>query len=113
MLILAVVASCATPELWQRTDPTEYVRVSTEDITEEELIAKGLTYLSSEDGEFFYVGKSLIEKLGDYTLRLLGTPIAVALDAAMILVVGTVSMTIDDAIHKARQKCMMDPDCHL
>ena len=54
-----------------------------------------------------------IEKLGDYTLRLLGTPIAVALDAAMILVVGTVSMTIDAVIHKARQKCRMDPDCHL
>jgi len=87
--ILVITISCATPALWKRTEPTEYIVLSSEDASEEELRKKGVAYTLSDDGKFYFVEKSAISTFGNYALRLFGTPAAIALDAALGVVVGT------------------------
>ena len=87
-IVIVTTISCATPALWKKTDPDECVSVSAEDITEEELQEQGLAYFVSDDGMHYYVDKSFTTKFRDYALRVLGTPVTVALDAVLVVVVG-------------------------
>ncbi len=89
-LMIVTMVSCATPALWKRTNPGEYVSVSAEDVTEGELREQGLAYFVSDDGMHYYVEKSFTTKFRDYTLRVFGTPVTVALDAVLFVVVGAV-----------------------
>jgi hypothetical protein len=50
-------------------------------MTEAALIEDGFTYTKDDERQFYYVEKSSREKFGNYTLRILGTPVAIAADA--------------------------------
>ena len=84
-----------TKDLWGGTDPNHKAWIDVEEITEEELKARGVPYrrYSTEKMDGFIVEKSDREKLKDYTYRALGTPVTLAADAAVaagaaIVVVG-------------------------
>lgn len=80
MALLAV--SCATPALWDATNPNLYVKASADNISTNELAAKGIKYRVGKVSGDIYIPKSQMRKMGDYTIRVLGTPVAATLDAA-------------------------------
>ena len=78
--------------LWDAADPHEYVVVSRDEITEEELQEKGLDYEVSEEWNVYYVEKNVLQKTRDYIYRSFATPVTVTVDVAMpLLVIGGVS----------------------
>jgi len=83
-IVLITAVSCATPALWERTDPTEYIRVDSEVVSEEELREQGLLYVKFEESGSYHVEKDSARKARDYALRLFGTPVTIAVDAALI-----------------------------
>lgn len=85
VLALLVLASCTTTYLWNETDP--YVLVSQKDITETELLARNLNYVRDDQFGVFFVQKQALEKYTDYAIRVVGTPVTVAVDAATTIVV--------------------------
>ena len=87
LLIPLLCVSCATPYLWEVTDPHSYVVISYDDITREELDAQQINYVAKEDYRVYFIEKSRWRKMGDYTLRSIGTPVTVALDAALVVTV--------------------------
>lgn len=88
---LAILTSaCATKALWEATDPAEYVSVPQTDVSEAELRERGIDYRRDDTQGLYYVEKSNIRRLGDYSIRFFATPITVALDAVpAIVVIGT------------------------
>lgn len=82
-----LLVSCATPALWQATDPHEFVAVSRSKTNEEELKARGLQYRVDEQRNLVYVEKTKLRKSKDYVIRALATPVTVALDAATTIAV--------------------------
>jgi hypothetical protein len=86
LLCTALCSSCCTKALWQATDPNEYVEVSFKNMTEAELKAKGLHYYRDETQNLFYVEQNSKQKVGNYTRRTLGIPVAVATDALIGLI---------------------------
>lgn len=87
ILIAAQLSSCATPALWRKTDPSSYIVMSSDVITEEELHKRGAKYIKNEQAAVFYVKKSDFDKFADYTYRTIGTPITVVVDAAIVVLV--------------------------
>ena len=87
LLIPLLCASCATPYLWEVADPRDYVVISYDDITREELDAQQISYVAKEDYRVYFIEKSRWRKFGDYTLRSIGTPVTVALDTALVVTV--------------------------
>ena len=84
---------CATQGLWQNTSPTERIYIDHTETTEEALKAAHVKYTRCQDpiSDGFLVEKSQDRKLRDAVLRVIGTPIAVAIDVATVaLVVGIV-----------------------
>jgi hypothetical protein len=82
-----------TCRLWEDTNPQEMVWISAAAVTEEQLREKGVEYSEENRREFkgFLVEKSQCDKLKDYHLRLLGTPVTLAIDAAVtVTVVGVI-----------------------
>jgi hypothetical protein len=89
IILTTLIMSCATTKLWEITDPHKYVEISRADIAEKELIDKKVQYYKDEQKGVYYVEKSGAEKLQGYVLRILATPITIAVDAAtVILVIG-------------------------
>jgi len=86
MLLVVVAVSSCTEELWKKTNPKEYVRVDSSELTEQVLQSKGIAFERDPDGTL-YMEKSDLRKLADYTLRAFGTPVTIALDAATAVVV--------------------------
>ena len=89
LLIVFLGSSCVTKALWDHTNPKEYVEIGFDEITEKELIDRGVRYERHDVRDVFYVEKSSLQKLGDYTIRAIGTPFTIVLDAT-----GTVLMII-------------------
>jgi hypothetical protein len=88
--VLAGALSCATPYVWERTDPREYVALPATDEHRARLAARHLNFVEDPDREALYAEKSDLRKLQDYTVRALAIPFAVTLDAVgVVLVVGT------------------------
>ena len=85
ILLAALMASCATTALWESTDP--YVVMKQGEITEDELRAQGRTYERDDLFQLFFVQKRGLPKYKDYALRTVGTPVALAVDAALGLAV--------------------------
>ena len=75
------MASCATPALWDATDPDQWARASKTNVSTNDLVAKGIEYRVDESTGDIFIPKSQLHKLGDYTIRVLATPFAVTLDA--------------------------------
>ena len=90
VLILILFQACATTELWKKINPEEYVQISMNEISENELKEKGIKYYKNENKEVFYLEKSSVRKLGDYSLRILLTPLTVVLDVTTVIVVGSI-----------------------
>ena len=89
-------SSCATQALWDETNPRERVWVSSSEVTEQRLIDKGIPYYRSDDqlGPGYLIPKTTVRQLGDYTIRVLATPITVTIDAATtVAVVGVVLLS--------------------
>lgn len=68
--------SCCTEKLWEETRPEYWL--SKEVISEKELIEKNVNYKKEADG--FFIEKPPLNKIGDYTLRVIGTPITAVAD---------------------------------
>lgn len=80
-----LLVSCATPALWEATDPNEWVKTDATVVGTNDLAARGIEYRCCDATGDVYIPKSQLHKLGDYTLRALATPITVTLDAATII----------------------------
>lgn len=79
--LAALMVSCATPALWDATDPDQWVKADNTAVGTNDLAARGVEYRYHEATGDIYIPKSQLHKLGDYTLRALATPITVTLDA--------------------------------
>lgn len=107
VLLCSFAVSCATTSLWESTDPGEFVRISMDDISEDELKEKELHYYKDHAYHVYYVEKTGLEKLRDYSLRVVGTPFTVVIDAAStILVVGYMLYR-----PLSREECRKDESC--
>jgi hypothetical protein len=91
LLMISTVATwataCVTTSLWKATDPEEYVSIQQKEVSESELQKSGLTYRKDDRHGVYYVEKSGLRRLGDYTIRFFATPVTVVLDAAPAIVV--------------------------
>lgn len=83
--LAALMVSCATPALWDATDPDQWVKADKTAVGTNDLAARGVEYRCDKAAGDVYIPKSQLHKLGDYTLRALATPITVTLDAATII----------------------------
>ncbi|TAN37755.1 MAG: hypothetical protein EPN23_04355 [Verrucomicrobia bacterium] len=100
-LSLVFSSSCAlwetssTHGMWEATNPHVRVWVSATEVTEQQLIAKKIPYYKSTGvlGTGYLIPKSTARQLGDYTIRILATPVLVTVDAATIVtVIGVVAL---------------------
>ena len=98
LALLAFCQSCTTQRLWQSTNPNERIWVDANKITEESLQQRGVDYSISvnEWGEGYLIEKSGWRKFNDYHLRILGTPVTLAVDAVTTVAVVGVIMFLHD-----------------
>ena len=85
--VCGLLAGCATPALWEATDPHEFVAISRSTVTEQDLKAKGLPYYVDKERDLLYVEKNTLQKTKDYAIRTVATPVTVVIDAATTIVV--------------------------
>ena len=115
LLLFVIVSifctSCVTKKLWENTNPNEYVKISASDITAEELKEKGIEYIRYYNGGDFYVKKSALLKLKDYTLRLFITPFTVVIDATVSTVAVIGLAVFQGKAEETKTSCDIDPDC--
>jgi hypothetical protein len=87
-LVPLVSGGCLTSALWDSVDPKERVWVPSSEVSEAELARKGLEYEKVGNPVTGYrVGKSDLQKFGDYAVLTTLTPVTVTLDAAAICAV--------------------------
>ena len=95
--LAVLMVSCATPALWDATDPNQWAKASKTTVTTNDLATKGVEYQIDNSTGDIYIPKSQLHKLGDYTIRVLATPIAIAvtLDAVggVTVICGALLMT--------------------
>jgi len=107
-MILILTASCATQSLWKATDPSEYLSVRQDEVSESELQERGVRYRKDNSRGVYYVEKTSLRRLGDYTVRAFGAPATVVLDTATaIVVVGTIGAIM------MGEDCRIKGGCHL
>ena len=87
IMICSFLTSCATPALWNATDPQHCIVVPKSDAMEQQLKAKGISYYGSPKGDVLFVDKTAMQKDKDYLIRTLATPVTVVLDAGVTVVV--------------------------
>jgi hypothetical protein len=98
MGIVVVCQSCATAKLWEDSDPNERIWIDASKTTEEALQKKGVDYDVYDRGDCrgYLIKKSGMDRMKDYQLRALGTPVTVVLDAATTVVVVGAYMFVND-----------------
>ena len=74
--------------MWESYDPDGYIQIEYAEITEQELLDKEVEYIKSDATSSYYVPKSNMRKLSEYSIRLLATPVTVTVDAALIVISG-------------------------
>ena len=84
-MVAVLTSSCATRALWRATDPLEYVAVPQSEVSESELQKSGVDYRKDDEHGVYYVEKSSLRRLGDYTIRACATPVTVCLDVAPVI----------------------------
>ena len=69
-------------------DPNEWVWIHVDDIDREKLDKKGVRYkyIEHEYGRGYMVEKSEVQKLCDYTVRTLATPVTVVIDCVPLII---------------------------
>ncbi len=110
-ILITFLSSCATSALWKATDPDTYVQINMEDVSEEELKAQGLHYRADYFQEVYYVEKSAVDRLKDYSLRAFGTPVTVVWDAATSIFVIGILAFVDQEEREFLERCEQDPAC--
>ncbi len=80
--------SCCTSALWESYDPDGYIQVRYSEITEQELRDKEMDFIKDEANSSYYVPKSNMRKLSEYSIRLFATPVTVVVDTALIVISG-------------------------
>ena len=100
LAVVALCCSCVTHALWRDTNPHEVLWIPADQITVAELERRGVAYSACSDdrGEGFVVGKSSEEKFQDYTLRTLGTPVTIVIDAATVTLVVVGWLVLESAL---------------
>lgn len=85
-LLLASIlcSSCCTPALWNATNPNECIEVSPEEVTEYALVEDGFIFHQHTTNGLFHIEKTPMQKAGDYSLRVVGTPIAIGADTLVV-----------------------------
>jgi len=85
-----LLVSCATQQLWNKHNPYEYIKIQGPSSIEEKISAKEVDYFckdiiySSEGHEkVCYVEKTSAEKVKEWKIRLLETPVTVVKDMAV------------------------------
>jgi hypothetical protein len=111
LLFVFLIQSCMTQRVWQKTDPDEYVQISMKEFSEDEIKAKNIKYYKNDKEKVYYIEKSNLRKLGDYSLRLLLTPITVPIDAATYIVVIAVLMHMP--MQTPKDVCEKNMDCRV
>ena len=93
-----VCQACATQRLWAETDPKARIWIDAGKTTEDSLRSRGVAYQVYEapQGRGYLIEKSGWQKMGDYQLRLFGTPVTLALDTATTVAVIGVYMFLSD-----------------
>jgi len=101
-MIAVLTTSCATKKLWEATDPEEYVSVSQSEVSESELRERGVDYRKDDEHGVYYVEKSSLRRLGDYSIRFFATPVTIVLDVAPAIVVvgGVLALESLDTEHQ-------------
>jgi hypothetical protein len=98
MGLLMICQSCTTAKLWEDANPNERVWIDASKITEESLQQRGVAYepYAFAKGKGYLVKKSGWDKMKDYHLRMLGTPVTLVVDAATsVVVVGAYVLVTD------------------
>ncbi len=100
LALLLGVQGCATARLWADTDPNERIWIDAGKTTEAALQKKGVVYevYSGDLGKGYLIRKSARNKMKDYHLRMLGTPVTLVVDAAATVVVVGVYMFVNDPV---------------
>ena len=97
-----IFTSCATKTLWENTDPDGYIKIGFADITEQELIDKKVKYRKSEIFQAYFVEKNSMDRLKDYSLRILLTPATVVIDTGAIVVVAVAYVAIGSILYRSK-----------
>ena len=89
---------CSTSALWEHTNPDERIWIDANRTSESDLKKRGVDYevYTGARGNGFLIKKSGWEKMKDYQLRALGTPVTLVVDAASVVVVVGVFIFITD-----------------
>ncbi len=93
ILIPVLLTSCATKQLWEDTETPEYAEMDATLMSEEELKEKGVEYYIADDGNYYYIRTSGVEKLRNYTFRTLATPFTVTIDAVTVVFIGAIAVS--------------------
>lgn len=96
--LLLICQACSTAKLWQDANPNDRIWIDANKTTEAALKERGLDYeVYNDKGVSGYlIKKHGLERMKDYQLRALGTPVTLVLDAAATVVVVGVYMFISD-----------------
>jgi hypothetical protein len=98
--LLVMSQGCATSKLWEDADPNERIWIDGSKTTEAALKQRGVDYQVYNSGatKGYLLKKSSVEKMKDYQLRMLGTPVTLIADAAgAVAVVGVYMFLADPA----------------
>ncbi len=86
--ILFLCSSCCTSALWESYDPDGYIQIPYSEISEQELRDRNIDFIKDDAHSSYYVPKTNMQKLTEYSIRLFATPVTVAVDAAAIIIRG-------------------------
>jgi hypothetical protein len=86
--------------LWEDANPNERIWIDASKTTEEALKKKGVEYevYTGDNGKGYLIKKTGREKMKDYQLRALGTPVTLVMDAASTVVVVGIYMFVSDPV---------------
>jgi len=98
--ILLGTQGCATSSLWKRTNANERIWIDASKTTEEALKERGVEYqvYEGKNVKGYLIKKTSQDKMKDYSLRMLGTPVTLTVDAASAVVVVGVYIFFHDPI---------------
>lgn len=103
LCLLVALTACATPALWEATDSKSYVLVPPGRLNTNELARLKIDYIADPKTGELFVPQSQMRKVGNYTVRILATPVTVALDLAGVAVMIVVGAFMEDWEHNVRE----------
>jgi len=98
--MLVFCQSCATSKLWDDTRTPEWIWIDANKISAETLQKRGVEYRVQDTqwGKGYLIKPSMTEKMTDFQLRMLGTPVTLAVDAVTSVAVVGVYLLLSDPV---------------